>query len=104
LVADGPQDKTSGDNTQGKKQESGKVHLEETRNKTAWDNQLKGFMNRTRYGRHGIRDRKSAEEQLITQFRWTLETAFSQASDTDAHLKESTSIFLVGKVKFCKTR
>jgi hypothetical protein len=28
-VADDPQDKTSDDNTHGKKQESGKVHLEE---------------------------------------------------------------------------
>jgi hypothetical protein len=47
-VADGPQDKTSDDNTHGKKQERGKVHLEETRNNTAWDNQLKGFVTRTR--------------------------------------------------------
>jgi hypothetical protein len=87
-----------------KKQESGKVHLEETRNNTAWDNQLKGFVTRTRYGRHGIRNRKSADKQLITHSLWTLETAFSPASDTDAHLKESTSIFLIGKVKSCKTK
>jgi hypothetical protein len=47
LVADGPQDKTWDDNTHGKKQESGKVHLEETRNNTAWVNQLKGFVRRS---------------------------------------------------------
>jgi hypothetical protein len=92
-VADGPQDKTSDDNTHGKKQESEKVHLEETRNNTAWDNQLKGLVTRTRDGKHGIRNRKLADEQLITHFLWTMETAFSPASDTDAHLKESTSIF-----------
>jgi hypothetical protein len=34
-VADVPQDNTSDDNANGKKQESGKVHLEETRNHTA---------------------------------------------------------------------
>jgi hypothetical protein len=81
-VAVGPQDKTSDDNTHGKKQERDKVHFEETRNNTAWDNQ-KGLVTRTRNGRHGIRNRKSADEQLITHFLGTLETAFSPASDTD---------------------
>jgi hypothetical protein len=100
----GPQDKTSDDNTHGKKRESGKVHLEETRNNTAWNNQLKGFVTRTRYRRHGIRNRKSADKQLITHFLWTRETAFSTASDRDAHLKESTSIFVIRKVKSCKTK
>jgi hypothetical protein len=59
---------------------------------------------RTRNGRHEIRNRKSANEQLITHFLWTLETAFSPASDTDAHLKESTNIHLIGKVNLCKTK
>jgi hypothetical protein len=36
-----------------------------------------------------IRNRKSADEQLITHFLGTLETAFSPASDTDAHLKRT---------------
>jgi hypothetical protein len=92
------------DNRHGKKQDSGKVHLEETRNNTAWNNQLKGFVTRTRHRRHGIRNLKSADEQLITHFLWTLETAFGTALDTDAHLKKSTSIFGIGKVKSCKTK
>jgi hypothetical protein len=58
LVADVPQDNTSDDNANGKKQESGKVHLEETRNHTAWDNQLKGCVTKTRKRRHGIRNQK----------------------------------------------
>jgi hypothetical protein len=78
--------------------------LEETRNNTAWDNQLEGLVTRTRNGRHGIRNRKSADEQLITHFLWTRDTAFSPASDTDAHLKESTNIHLIGKVNLCKTK
>jgi hypothetical protein len=94
-VVVGPQDKISDNNTHGK---------EETRNNTALDNQLKGCVTRTRYRRHGIRNRKSADEQLITHFLWTLETAFNPASDTDAHLKKSTIIFVIGKVKSCKTK
>jgi hypothetical protein len=54
-----------------------KFILEETRNNTAWNNQLKGLVTRTRNGRHVIRNRKSADEQLITHFLDTLETAFS---------------------------
>jgi hypothetical protein len=53
------------------------------------------FLTRTRYGRHGIRNRKSADKQLITHFLWTLETTFGP---------ESTGIFLIGKVKSCKTK
>jgi hypothetical protein len=103
-VADGPQDKTSDDSTHGKKQESGEVHLEETRNNTAWDNQLKGCLTRTRYRRLEIRNLKSADEQLITDFLWTLETAFDPASDTNAHLKKCKIIFVIGKVISCKTK
>jgi hypothetical protein len=102
-VAVGPQDKISDDNTHGKKQEREKVHFEETRNNTAWDNQ-KGLVTRTRNGRHGIRNRKSADEQLITHFLGTLETAFSPASDTDAHLMESTNINFIGKINLSKTK
>jgi hypothetical protein len=61
LLAVGPQDKTWDDNTHGKKQEGEKVHLEETRNNTAWDNQLKGLVTRTRNGRHRIRNRKPGD-------------------------------------------
>jgi hypothetical protein len=62
------------------------------------------LVTRTRNGRHGIRNRKSADEQLITHFLGTLETAFSPASDTDAHLKESTNIHFIGKIYLCKTK
>jgi hypothetical protein len=58
LVAIGPQDKTSDDNTHGKKQEREQVHLEETRINTPWNNQLKGLVTRTRNEKHGIRNRK----------------------------------------------
>jgi hypothetical protein len=102
LVAVGPQDKTSDEDTHGKKQEREKVHLEETRNNTAWDNQLKGLVTRRINGRHEIRNRKSADEQLITHFLGAMETAFSPASDTDAHLKESTNIHLIGELTFPK--
>jgi hypothetical protein len=61
--------------------------LDETRNNTAWDNQLKGLVTRRRNGRHGIRNRKSADEHLITHFLGTLETALSPPLDMDAHLK-----------------
>jgi hypothetical protein len=71
LVADVPQDNTSDDNAHGKKQESGEVHLEETRNHTEWDNQLKGCVTETRKRRHGKRNQKSTERQLITYFLWT---------------------------------
>jgi hypothetical protein len=104
LVADGPQDKTLDDNTHCKKQESGKVHLEETRNNTAWDNQLKGCVTGTRYRRHGKRNWKSTENQLITHFLWTREAAFDPALNTDAHLDKSTIIFVIRKVKSCKTK
>jgi hypothetical protein len=39
-VADVPQDNKSDDNAHGKKQESGEVHLEETRNHAAWDKRV----------------------------------------------------------------
>jgi hypothetical protein len=100
LVADGPQD----DNTHGKKHESEEVHLEETRNHTAWDNQLKGCVTEMRNRRHGKRNRKSTEKQLITHFLWTLEAAFDPALDTDAHLDKSTIIFVIGKLQCCKTK
>jgi hypothetical protein len=103
-VGVGPQDKTSYDNTHSKKQEREKVHLEETRNNTSWDNQLKGLVTRTINGRHGIRNRKSADEQLITHFLGTLETAFSPASDTDAHLKESTNIHFIVNIYISKIK
>jgi hypothetical protein len=104
LVADSPQDKTSDDNTHGKKQESGEVHLEETRYHTALVNQLKGCVTGTRNRRHEQRNRKSTEKQLITHFLWTLEAAFDPASDTDAHLDKSTIIFGIRKGKSCKTK
>jgi hypothetical protein len=78
--------------------------LEETRNHTAWDNQLKGCVTETRNRRHGKRNRKSTEKQLITHFLWTLEAAFNPASYTDAHLDKSTIIFVIGKLKSCKTK
>jgi hypothetical protein len=77
--------------------------LEKTRNNTAWDNQRKGLVTRTINGRHGIRNRKSADEQLITHFLGTLETAFSPALDTDAHLKEPTNSHLIGRINLSKT-
>jgi hypothetical protein len=103
-IAVGPQDKTSDDNTHGKKQEREKIHLEETINNTAWDNQLNGWVTRTRNGRHGIRNRKSDDEQLFTRFLGTLETAFSPALDTDAHRKESTNFHSIGKIDLSKTK
>jgi hypothetical protein len=78
--------------------------LEKTRNNTAWDNQLTGLVTRTRNGRHGIRNRKSDDEQLITHFLGTLVTTFSPPSDTDAHLKESTYIHFIGKIYLSKTK
>jgi hypothetical protein len=59
LVAPVPQENTSDDNGNGKKQESGKVRLEETRKYTAWDNQLKSCVTERRKRRHGIWNRKS---------------------------------------------
>jgi hypothetical protein len=103
-VADVPQDNTSDDNAHDKRQESGEVHLEETRNHTAWDNQLKGCVTETRKRRHEIRNRKSTEKQLITYFLWTLEAPFDLASDTDAHLDRSTIIFAFILLQFCKTK
>jgi hypothetical protein len=41
---------------------------------------------------------------MITHFLGTLETAFSPASDTDAHLKESTNIHFIGKIYLSKTK
>jgi hypothetical protein len=104
LVADGPQDKTSNDNTHGKKQERGKVDVEETRNNTAWDNQLKGCETMTRKRIIGNRKRKSTGKQLITYFLSTLEAPFNPASDTDAHLDISTIIFTIGKLQSCKPK
>jgi hypothetical protein len=104
LVAVGTQDKTSDDNTHGKKQEREKVHLEETRNNKAWDNELKGWVTRTIYGRHGIRNRKSADEQLFTHFRGKLETTFSPALDRDTHLKKSTNFHAIGIIYLSKTK
>jgi hypothetical protein len=103
-VADVPQDNTSDDNAHGKKQESGEVPLEETRNHTAWDNQLKGCVTETRKRRHGKRNRKTTGKQLITYFLWTLEAPFNPASDTDAHLDISTIIFAIRKLQACKTK
>jgi hypothetical protein len=91
-------------NTHGKKQENKTVHLEETRNNKAWDNQLKGWVNRRIYRRHGIQNRKSADEQLSTHFRGTLETAFSPTLDTDAHLKESTTFHAIWIIHLAKTK
>jgi hypothetical protein len=100
LVAYVPQDNTWDDNAHGKKQESGEVHLEETRNHTAWDNHVKGCVTEMRKRRN----RKSTEKQLITYFLWTLEAPFDPASDTDAHLDKSTIIFAIGKLQSCKTK
>jgi hypothetical protein len=54
--------------------------------------QLKGCVTKTRKRRHGIRNRKSTEKQLITYFLWRLEALFNLASDKDAHLDRSTII------------
>jgi hypothetical protein len=78
--------------------------LEETRNNTAWDNHLKGWVTRRRNGRHGKRNRKSADEQLFTNFLGTLETAFRPALDTDAHQKESTNFNSIREIYLSKTR
>jgi hypothetical protein len=104
LVAVNPQDKTSDDNKHGKKQEREEVHFEETRNNTAWNNRLKGWVTRTINGRHGKRNRKSADEQLFTHFLGTLETAFSPALDTDTHLKESVNFNSIRKIYLSKTK
>jgi hypothetical protein len=103
-VAVGTQDKISDENTHGKKQENKTVHLEETSNNKAWDNQLKGSVNRTIYRRHRIRNRKSADEQLFTHFQGTLEIAFSPALETDAHLKESTTFHAIRIIHLAKTK
>jgi hypothetical protein len=103
-VADVPQDNTSDKNSHGKKQESGEVHLEKTRNHTAWDNQLKGCVTEMRKRRHGIRNRKLTEKQLIPYFLWTLEAPINLASDADAHLDRFTSIFAIVLLPFCKTK
>jgi hypothetical protein len=58
----------------------------------------------TRNRRHGKRNWQSIEKQLITHFLWTLEAAFNPASDTDTHLDKFTIIFVIGKVKSCKTK
>jgi hypothetical protein len=103
-VADGPQDKTSDDDTHGKNQESGDVHLEETRNNTAWDNQLEGCVTMTRKRIIGNRKRKATGKQLITYFLSTLEAPFNPASDTDAHLNRSTIILTIKKLQTWKPK
>jgi hypothetical protein len=60
LVAFGPQDKRLDDNTHGKKQEREKVHLEETKNNTAWDNQLNGLETR--------REKKKEDFRMVRWF------------------------------------
>ena len=76
--------------------------MEETRNNTAWDNQLKGCVTRTRKSIIGNRKRKATGKQLITDFRSTLEAPVNPALDTDAHLKESTNIHIIGELTFPK--
>jgi hypothetical protein len=104
LMAAGTQDNTSDDNTHGKKQESREVELKVTRNHTAQDNQLKGCVTVTIKRIHGKRKRKSTGKQLITYFLWTLEAPFNPASDTNAHLDISTSIFAIKKLQTCKPK
>jgi hypothetical protein len=104
LVADGPQDNTSDDNTYGKEQERGEVHFEETRNNTAWDNQLKGCVTRATRRISGNRKQKTTGRQLITYFRPTLEAPGNPESDKDAHLDKSTIIFTSKKLQTCKPR
>jgi hypothetical protein len=99
LVADGPQENTSDDNTYGKEQEGGEVHVEETRNNTAWDNQLKGCMTIATRRIRGNRKRKTTGKQLITYFWSTLVAPGNQELDTDAHLDKYTIIFTIKKLQ-----
>jgi hypothetical protein len=78
--------------------------LDETRNLTAWDNQLKGCMTRTRKSRYGKRNRKSNKKKLITYFLWSLEAPFDLASDKDPHLDRSTIILAIRLLQFCKSK
>jgi hypothetical protein len=78
--------------------------LEETRNRTAWDNQLKGRVTERRKRRHGIWNRKSTAKQLISYFGYRLQALLDLASDKDAHLNRSTIIFAVGLLQFWKTK
>jgi hypothetical protein len=104
LVADGPQDNTSDDNTYGKEQERGEVHFEETRNNTAWDNQLKGCVTMARRRRSGNRKRKTTGRQLSTYFRSTLEAPGNPELDKEAHLDKSTIILRRKKLQTCKPK
>jgi hypothetical protein len=98
-VADGPKDNTSDDNTHGKEQERGEGHFEESRNKTAWDNQLKGCVTMATRRISGNRKRKNTGKQLITYFRSTLEAPGNPESDMDAHLDKSTIFFTNKKLQ-----
>jgi hypothetical protein len=98
-VADGPQDNSSDDNTYGREQVRGEAHFEETRNNTAWDNQLKGCVTMATWRISGNRKRKTTGKQLITYFRSTLEAPGNPESDTDAHLDKSTIIFTSKKLQ-----
>jgi hypothetical protein len=70
--------------------------LEETRNRTAWDNQLKGYITERRKRRHGKWNRKSTAKKLITYFLYRLQAPWDLSSDKDAHLNRSTIIFAIG--------
>jgi hypothetical protein len=78
--------------------------LEETRNNTAWDNQLKGCMIMMTRRIIGNRKRKATGKQLITYFGSTLEAPFIPAPDTDAHLDRSAIIFTIKKLQTCKPK
>jgi hypothetical protein len=75
------------------------VHVEETRNNTARDNQLKSCVTMTTRRIRGNRKWKTTGKQLITYFPSTLEAPGNPESDTDAHLDKSTIIFTSKKLQ-----
>jgi hypothetical protein len=77
----------------------GEGHFEDSRNNTAWDNQLKGCVTIATIRISGNRKRKNTGKQLITYFRSTLEAPGNTESDTDAHLDKSTIIFTNNKLQ-----
>jgi hypothetical protein len=78
--------------------------LEETRNPTAWDNQLKGCVTERRLRRHRKWNRKLTAKQLITYFLYKLQAPLDLSSDKDAHLDRSTIIFAIGLLQFWKPK
>jgi hypothetical protein len=55
--------------------------LEETGDRAAWHNQLKGCMTKRRNGRHEIRNRKLTTSQLILYFLFRKTEQFKFSSD-----------------------